>query len=222
MSGVVVFARNTKAARRLAEQFQKHQVRKVYWAAVEGDVAPAEGAWEDWLLKIAEEARIETVAPTRRARARRCSATGALGSEAGCSLLEIEPQTGRMHQIRVQAARRGWPIRGDVLYGAQLPSARRSVAARARHRAARPQPDVSAPDSLRADHRAGPTSLSVEAGIPCLEPETFQVESRSVLPGLRRHSNCKSSSSAPPNPRSWFLNRPELPSSRSAGAGSVA
>src|SRR3954451_10106830 len=46
VSGVVLFARNTKAARRLAEQFQKHQVRKVYWAVVErsagGDLPPAE------------------------------------------------------------------------------------------------------------------------------------------------------------------------------------
>src|SRR6266576_3705067 len=42
VSGVVLFARNTKAARRLAEQFQQRQVRKVYWAVVEGNVQPAE------------------------------------------------------------------------------------------------------------------------------------------------------------------------------------
>src|SRR5262249_54741743 len=65
VSGVVVFARNTKAARRLAEQFQQRQVIKVYWAAVEiaagGPVPPEEGAWEDWLLKRPEEARSERV-----------------------------------------------------------------------------------------------------------------------------------------------------------------
>src|ERR671935_3102309 len=55
VSGVVLFARNTKAARRRAEQFQRRQVHKVYWAAVEGDVQPGEGTWEDWLLKVAEE-----------------------------------------------------------------------------------------------------------------------------------------------------------------------
>src|SRR4051794_22188796 len=59
VSGVVVFARNTKAARRLAEQFRERQVTKVYWAAVEGDVQPAEGTWEDWLRKLPEEARTE-------------------------------------------------------------------------------------------------------------------------------------------------------------------
>src|SRR5262249_23596986 len=63
VSGVVLFARNTKAARRLAEQFQQHQVVKVYWAAVEGEVQPEEGRWEDWLLKRREEARTERVTP---------------------------------------------------------------------------------------------------------------------------------------------------------------
>src|SRR5215472_4579254 len=63
VSGVLVFARNTKAARRLAEQFQQRQVRKVYWAAVEGAVEAEEGSWEDWVRKIREEARAERVGP---------------------------------------------------------------------------------------------------------------------------------------------------------------
>src|SRR5579885_2170715 len=63
VSGVVVFARNTKAARRLAEQFQERRVHKVYWALVEGAVEPEEGVWEDWLLKHPEQARSERVDP---------------------------------------------------------------------------------------------------------------------------------------------------------------
>src|SRR3954453_18095459 len=62
VSGVVLFARSSKAAARLAEQFHKRQVRKVYWAMVDGDVTPAEGMWEDWLLKIKDEARSLRVA----------------------------------------------------------------------------------------------------------------------------------------------------------------
>jgi 23S rRNA pseudouridine1911/1915/1917 synthase len=125
VSGVVVFARNTKAARRLAEQFQQRQVHKVYWAVVEpsaeGELPPGEGVWEDWLLKVKEEARTERVlADTPGARHAvlryRC-----LHARAEGALLELEPQTGRMHQIRVQAAMRGWPVRGDVLYGSRLP-----------------------------------------------------------------------------------------------------
>ena len=61
VSGVVLFARSTKSARRLAEQFRERQVRKVYWAAVEGDVEPEEGVWEDWLLKVPDESRAERV-----------------------------------------------------------------------------------------------------------------------------------------------------------------
>src|SRR6267142_6701875 len=55
VSGVVVFARNTKAAQRLAEQFRERQVSKLYWGAVEGVVQPDEGVWEDWLRKIQDE-----------------------------------------------------------------------------------------------------------------------------------------------------------------------
>lgn len=119
VSGVVLFARSSKAAARLAEQFHERQVRKIYWAIVEGEVQPGEGLWEDWLLKIKEEARTEIVAPetpgARQAQLRyRCRQAIPDGT-----LLEVEPLTGRMHQIRVQAAVRGWPVRGDVLYGAQ-------------------------------------------------------------------------------------------------------
>jgi 23S rRNA pseudouridine1911/1915/1917 synthase len=124
VSGVVVFARNTKAARRLAEQFQNRQVRKVYWAVVEpspsGELPPVDGVWEDWLLKVKEEARGERVsADTLGARRALLRYRRLRGSEDG-ALLEIEPETGRMHQIRVQAASRGWPVRGDVLYGSRL------------------------------------------------------------------------------------------------------
>jgi 23S rRNA pseudouridine1911/1915/1917 synthase len=121
VSGVVLFARNTKAARRLAEQFRDHEVRKVYWAVVEpgadGSLPPAKGTWEDWLRKVKEEARTElATAETPNAR-RAVLRFRRLETRADGALLEIEPETGRMHQIRVQAAARGHPIVGDALYG---------------------------------------------------------------------------------------------------------
>jgi 23S rRNA pseudouridine1911/1915/1917 synthase len=125
VSGVVVFARNTKAAQRLAEQFQNRQVRKLYWAIVEssvrGELPPPEGVWEDYLLKVKEEARTERVAPGAVGARHAVLHFRRLREAADGALLEIEPQTGRMHQIRVQAAARGWPVRGDVAYGARLP-----------------------------------------------------------------------------------------------------
>ena len=122
VSGVVVFARNTKAARRLAEQFQGRQVTKIYWAAVEGEVQPEEGTWEDWLRKLPEQARTEVVtsdAPQARHAVTHVRRLRSLPD--GQTLLELQPRTGRMHQLRVQAAARGWPIRGDELYGARRP-----------------------------------------------------------------------------------------------------
>jgi len=125
VSGVVVFARNTKAARRLAEQFQNRQVRKVYRALIElapgGEAPPAEGVWEDWLLKVKEEARTEVVSADTPGARRAVLRYQRLSETADSALLEIEPETGRMHQIRVQASERGWPVRGDVLYGSRLP-----------------------------------------------------------------------------------------------------
>lgn len=121
VSGVVLFARQTTSARRLAEQFQQHQVRKVYWAVVEGEVQPDAGRWEDWLRKLPEEARTECVTPESPAARHAVLSYQRLGTVSGGTLLEIEPQTGRMHQIRVQAASRGWPVWGDELYGARRP-----------------------------------------------------------------------------------------------------
>lgn len=121
VSGVIVFARNTKAAGRLAEQFQKRQVTKVYWAAVEGDVQPNEGTWHDWLLKLPEQARAERVAPETPSAREAILSYRCLRRVAGCTVLEIRPETGRMHQIRVQTAVRGWPVRGDMVYGSQMP-----------------------------------------------------------------------------------------------------
>jgi 23S rRNA pseudouridine1911/1915/1917 synthase len=124
VSGVVLFARNSKAAGRLAEQFQERQVRKVYWAVVErdaqGQLPPDEGQWEDYLLKIKEESRSERVtADTSGARQASLRFRRLLERPEG-ALLEIEPLTGRMHQIRVQTSCRGWPVRGDELYGGKL------------------------------------------------------------------------------------------------------
>jgi 23S rRNA pseudouridine1911/1915/1917 synthase len=120
VSGVVLFARNTKAARRLAEQFQKHQVTKTYWALVEGHVARDAGTWEDWLRKIPEEARSERVEADAPGARHAVLAYRRLSAQDNCTLIELRPKTGRMHQIRVQAGIRGHPIRGDVLYGSRL------------------------------------------------------------------------------------------------------
>jgi 23S rRNA pseudouridine1911/1915/1917 synthase len=121
VSGVIVFARNTKAAQKLAEQFQNHTVEKVYWAAVEGTVEPAEGEWHDWLLKLPDEARTERVEPETAGAKPASLSYRVLRPIPGGTLLELRPRTGRSHQLRVQSATRGHPILGDELYGSAVP-----------------------------------------------------------------------------------------------------
>lgn len=117
VSGVVVFARNSKSAQRLAEQFRDRQVTKVYWGIVEGDIEPSEGVWEDWLLKIQDEARAAIAEPNAERAKRAELRYRVLQKCAAGTLLEFHPMTGRMHQIRVQSASRGHPLLGDALYG---------------------------------------------------------------------------------------------------------
>jgi 23S rRNA pseudouridine1911/1915/1917 synthase len=118
VSGVVIFARSSKAARRLAEQFRERTVKKIYWALVEGDVEPDEGQWEDWLVKKAEEARTERAEASCPGARHAVLRYRELNVKEGVCWLEVELETGRMHQIRVQSATRGHPVLGDLLYGA--------------------------------------------------------------------------------------------------------
>ncbi|VTR91450.1 pseudouridine synthase : Putative 23S rRNA pseudouridine synthase OS=Blastopirellula marina DSM 3645 GN=DSM3645_04715 PE=4 SV=1: PseudoU_synth_2 [Gemmata massiliana] len=117
VSGVVCFARNTKAAQRVHAQFAERSVRKVYWALVEGVVDSDAGAWDDWIRKIADEARVERAeaeAPGAKLATLEYRVLQRLDS---VTHIELEPLTGRMHQLRVQTAWRGHPVLGDTMYG---------------------------------------------------------------------------------------------------------
>jgi 23S rRNA pseudouridine1911/1915/1917 synthase len=117
VSGVIVFTRNSKAAARMAEQFEQRTVRKIYWAVVEGVPDPPSAELTDWILKLPEQSRAEVV-PPETPSARECRLSyRVLATRQNQSLIEVEPHTGRMHQIRVQFASRGWPILGDTQYG---------------------------------------------------------------------------------------------------------
>jgi 23S rRNA pseudouridine1911/1915/1917 synthase len=121
VSGIVLFARQTRSAQRLAEQFRLRQVTKIYRAAVEGDVQPAEGVWEDWLVKLPNEARAVAVPRETPGAKMAIVHYRRLAAVPDGTLLELRPETGRMHQLRVQFAVRKWPIWGDAFYGARLP-----------------------------------------------------------------------------------------------------
>lgn len=127
VSGVIVWAKTPKAARRLARQFEIRRARKQYAALVEGNAAariPAAGTWEDWLTAPDRSGVVHIVAP-ETAGARLAVTRYEIGSAAtlpeDTSWLRLWPVSGRTHQLRAQAAARGLPILGDAAYGAVQP-----------------------------------------------------------------------------------------------------
>lgn len=119
VTGAIVFARHVRAARKLSSQFENRTVSKTYWAFVEGQVAPDEGTWTDYLHKRHGMAQSEVVQADHSAAKHavlhyRVLWHGPLGS-----WLEICLETGRTHQIRIQAASRGHAVLGDEQYGSQ-------------------------------------------------------------------------------------------------------
>jgi 23S rRNA pseudouridine1911/1915/1917 synthase len=120
VSGVLLFARTSKGAARLSEQFRDNLVEKVYWAVVEDSrLAPA-GTLEDWLRKDTVAGVVEVVPPKTEGAKQAVLHYGTRAEHGGLTLLEIRPQTGRTHQLRVQLASRGRPIYGDHKYGSRL------------------------------------------------------------------------------------------------------
>lgn len=119
VSGVVLLARTSKAAARLAAQFRDGTVEKRYWAVVEKSPDAPEGVLEDDLVKDAASNRVRVARSSERGARQARLRYAVLGARPGGTLVEVQPDTGRPHQIRVQLASRGWIIVGDLRYGSQ-------------------------------------------------------------------------------------------------------
>lgn len=117
VSGVILFARTSKAAARLCEQFREGTIEKVYWAIVEGQVQRVAGTLEDWLRKNPETHRVDVLEPNTPGARQSLLHFQRRGAKGDLTWLEIRPQTGRTHQLRVQLAHHGHPIYGDSRYG---------------------------------------------------------------------------------------------------------
>lgn len=120
-SGAMVFGTRRDATRRLAEQFERRSIEKVYWACVEGIVEPAVGTWIDYVRKVPDEARAEVVNSDHPDARRAVLHYRTLSTQDWGSWLQIELETGRTHQVRLQSASRGHPVLGDALYGSNIP-----------------------------------------------------------------------------------------------------
>jgi 23S rRNA pseudouridine1911/1915/1917 synthase len=126
VAGVMLFARTSKAAARLSAQIRMRQTRKVYLAVVQGRLPSVTG---ELTHHIDRGDRLSSIVPqpTPSSREARLSYQ-VLETSGNRSLLEIELETGRKHQIRLQLAHIGCPILGDVRYGAPAPLPARQIA----------------------------------------------------------------------------------------------
>lgn len=117
VSGVVIFAKTSKALTRLNEMFRNQEVKKTYWAIVKDRPAETEGRLEHYLVR--NEKQNKSVAHTKMVpNAKKASLSYKLISHSdNYVLLEVQLETGRHHQIRCQLAKMGCPIKGDLKYG---------------------------------------------------------------------------------------------------------
>ena len=117
VSGLVLLAKTSKGLERMNKLFELRQVKKTYLARVQGVPDIHEGTLVDYLVK--DEKTNKTKAFSREVKGSkraelRYKLIGHYGKDA---MLEVEPLTGRPHQIRVQLAKMGHPIKGDLKYG---------------------------------------------------------------------------------------------------------
>ena len=120
-TGVIVFARTSKAAARLSEQLRRGKMEKLYWAIVSGIPKPSEGKLENWLRKDERTQKMQ-ITRTKTAGSKQADLSYRVLAKLGRrSLLEVHLHTGRKHQIRVQLAHFGHPILGDQKYGSKTP-----------------------------------------------------------------------------------------------------
>jgi 23S rRNA pseudouridine1911/1915/1917 synthase len=119
-SGVMILAKTSKAAARLSEQFRAGKIGKLYWAIVEGAPPTGSGIWTDVLAKDRRGNRSFTEAEEDLAGKEASVEYRVIERSASRSKLELEPRSGRSHQLRVQLSSRGLPILGDIKYGSKV------------------------------------------------------------------------------------------------------
>ena len=117
-SGLMLVARNRTAQTNLVEQFKSHSVVRVYLVLVKGHLAPERGVVEAPIGRDPRNRKRMAVVAEGRGRPARTEYQ-VLKYTGGYSLLEVTPETGRTHQIRVHLAAIGHPVVGDATYGAK-------------------------------------------------------------------------------------------------------
>lgn len=119
-SGVVLFARTSKALTRLNEMFKSHeQIQKTYWAIVQNAPKQPQAKLENWLIRNEKQNKSYIASPNAKDAKLAVLTYSTIATSEHYTLLEIQLETGRHHQIRCQLAAIGCPIKGDLKYGAK-------------------------------------------------------------------------------------------------------
>ncbi|MBQ3635609.1 MAG: RluA family pseudouridine synthase [Bacteroidales bacterium] len=119
VSGVVLFARTSKALARLNKMFADKTIKKYYWAITQERPAEMEAELHHYIGKDEEKNRAKVSVSQRTGYKEAVLRYKTIGASERLYCLEVELLTGRHHQIRAQLARAGMPIRGDLKYGAK-------------------------------------------------------------------------------------------------------
>ncbi len=119
VSGLVLFAKTSKALSRLSEMFRRGDVHKTYWAITKNRPPAAEDTITSWLVRNEKQNKSYSYDHEVPGSKKAILTYRLIGSTDNYSLLEINLLTGRHHQIRCQLASIGCPIKGDLKYGAQ-------------------------------------------------------------------------------------------------------
>jgi len=132
VSGVILFVKTSKALERINLMFKSREMKKTYWAVVRNRPQPTEGNLVHWLVKNSQKnvtkAHDKEVAGSQRAELN----YKLIGELNGYYLIEVDPITGRPHQIRVQLSTLDCPIVGDNKYGYPRGSLLKSICLHAR------------------------------------------------------------------------------------------
>ncbi len=117
VSGLVVFAKTSKALSRLNEMFKNSEVKKTYWAIVKQTPAETEGELVNYLVRNEKQNKSYAYDTERPGSKKAVLHYRLIARSDNYSLLEVDLKTGRHHQIRCQLAKMGCPIKGDLKYG---------------------------------------------------------------------------------------------------------